>query len=115
MSTEIRFSYNPFENDFIECDTSHTLALYNKGKQKQFDEYIRGIIHNGVLYLRTYYPFTVDNYEPQPNLKEKSRELLEYYLEAILKLIKNKYGIVPNEIKYNVVNDLLSGIGLANI
>lgn len=112
---EKRFSYNPFTEEFIESSSSHSIAIYNKGKQKQFDEYIRGIIHDDILYLRTYYPFTIDNYEPQPDLNQKSRELLEYYLDNILNTVKKELGIVPKEIKYNVVNDLLQGIGLANI
>ena len=59
--TEIRFSYNPFTKNYIESGCSHAVALYNKGKQKQFDEYIRGIILDDVLYLRTYYPFDLSS------------------------------------------------------
>lgn len=113
--TEIRFSYNPFIKDFIESDTSHTVAIYNKGKQKQFDEYIRGIILDGVLYLRLYFPFPLGDEIGIVDLKQKSRELLDYYTDSILDLIKKELDFIPKEIKYNVENDLLSGLGLANV
>lgn len=108
--TEIRFSYNPFTKNYIESGCSHAVALYNKGKQKQFDEYIRGIILDDVLYLRTYYPFDLSSLS-LVELHQKSRQLLDQYLPEILKVI----SIEPKEIKFNVENDLLKGIGLANI
>ena len=54
---EIRFSYNPFTKEYIESDSSHSITIHNKGKTKQFDDYIRGIIVDNKLYLRLYYPF----------------------------------------------------------
>lgn len=111
--SEIRFSYNPFTKDYIKSDCSHSIAIYNKGKQKQFDEYIRGIILNNVLYLRTYYPFNNLSELSLIQLRQKSRELLEHYQEDILKKIRATCYITS--IKYNVDNDLLKGIGLANI
>lgn len=113
--SEIRFSYNPFTKDFIESSTSHSIAIANKGKQKQFDEYIRGIILDGVLYLRLYYPFNdLDNLS-LVELKQKSRELLEQYYIDILVALWVKKEFRPKEIKFNVDNDLLTGVGLANI
>ena len=108
--SELRFSYNPFTNDYIESDSSHAIAIYNKGKQKQFDEYIRGIILNDVLYLRTYYPFDNLSELTLVELHQKSRELLEDSLDEVLA----KCGEV-NEVVFNAENDLLEGIGLANI
>lgn len=113
--TEKRFSYNPFTKDFIESDYSHAIAIANKGKQKLFDEYIRGIILDGVLYLRLYYPFIDLSDLSLIDLKQRSRELLEYNKNSILSIIKKEYNFVPNEIKFNVENDLLKGVGLANI
>lgn len=108
--SEKRFSYNPFTKDFIEGGESHAVAIYNKGKQKQFDEYIRGIVHNKILYLRTYYPFT-DFPSDSVELNRKSAELLESYEGEILKLLSDDI----RAIFYNAENDLLAGKGLANV
>lgn len=111
--SEIRFSYNPFTKNYIESDSSHSIAIYNKGKQKQFDEYIRGIVLDDVLYLRTYYPFDNLSDLSLTELKQKSRKLLEQYKkEIITEVIPHIY---IKEIIFNVENDLLKGIGLANI
>ena len=110
--TEIRFSYNPFTKDFIESNTSHSIAIYNKGKQKQFDEYIRGIVFNDTLYLRLYYPFDDLSELSLVELKQKSRALLEQYKKEVLNKLGNTLIV---GIQFNVENDLLKGIGLANI
>jgi len=113
--TEIRFSYNPFTEEFIESNVSHSIAIYNQGKQKQFDEFIRGIILNGVLYLRLYYPFDNLSDLSLTELKQSSRELLELNQLRLVSIIYSKYQLEITEIKFNVENDLLKGIGLANI
>ena len=113
--TEIRFSYNPFTKDFIESSCSHSVAIYNKGKQKQFDEYIRGIILDDVLYLRLYYPFPDLSELSLVELKQKSYELLLMNKHLIIDLIKDKYDIEIETFNFNVENDLLQGVGLANI
>jgi len=109
--SEIRFSYNPFTKDYIESGVSHSIAIYNKGKQKQFDEYIRGIILDDTLYLRLYYPFEDITEQTITEVKQKSYALLGDFLPQIL----TKLELSFKEIHYNVENDLLEGIGLANI
>ena len=111
--SEIRFSYNPFTKDYIESDSSHAVAIANKGKTKEYDEYIRGIILDGVLYLRLYYPFDDLSELSLVELKQKSRALLEFHRVDVLKQLDKDINI--KEIKYNVENDLLEGLGLANI
>lgn len=113
--TEIRFSYNPFTKDFIESDCSHSTAIANKGKQKEFDEYIRGIIVNNNLYLRLYYPFDDLSELSLVELKQKSYQLLLMNKHLIIDLIKEKYDIEIETFNFNVENDLLQGVGLANI
>jgi len=113
--SEIRFSYEPFKKDFIKCSTTHSLALYNKGKQKEFDQYIRGIIVGTKLYLRTYYPFKDIDALKLYQLHQKSRTILEQFKGDILEAVKKEYGIKVSVIKYNAENDLLTGVGLANI
>jgi hypothetical protein len=112
---EKRFCYNPFNNEFILCNSAHNITLYNKGKQKQFNEYIRGIIHNNILYLRLYYPFNdIDNLN-NAKINQASYKLLKDNEGSILKAIEKNYNIKINEIKYNVLNDLLKGLKLCNI
>ena len=113
--TEIRFSYNPFTKDFIESTVCHAIAIANKGKTKSFDEYIRGIIIDDVLYLRTYFPFPISHGISVIELRQKSRELLESFRAEILGVLSYQYKYVTTDIVYNAENDLLEGIGLANI
>lgn len=113
--TEKRFSYNPFTEHFVKCTDSHAIALHNLGQTSEYDEYIRGIILDGVLYLRTYYPFK-DLYElTLTELHRRSKQLLEDNKNIITLLILKEYNIKIKEIKYNAENDLLKGIGLVNI
>ena len=113
--SEIRFNYEPFKKEFIKCSTTHSLALYNKGKQKEFDQYIRGIIIDEKLYIRTYYPFDDINDLNGVELRQRSRELLESFRGDLLGAVAYEYGFTPIEVIYNAENDLLTGLGLANI
>jgi hypothetical protein len=110
--TEERFAYNPFDKNFVECGYSHTSTLNGKG---DFWEYIRGIIVGNKIYLRLYYPFEDLNDLTETRLYQKSRTLLEQYRDKIIKEVKKHYGVELNDIEFNVENDLLKGIGLANI
>ena len=113
--TEIRFSYNPFTKDYIESGVDHATAIANKGKTKEFDEYIRGILVGDVVYLRLYYPFPDLSELSLVDLKQKSYELLLMNKHTIIDLVKSKFDIDVENIQFNVENDLLQGIGLANI
>lgn len=113
--TEIRFSYNPFTKDYIESGVDHATAIANKGKTKEFDEYIRGILVGDVVYLRLYYPFNDLSELSLVDLKQKSYALLLMNKHTIIDLVKAKFDIDVDNIQFNVENDLLKGIGLANI
>jgi len=113
--TEIRFSYEPFKKEFIGDGSSHTTAIYNKGKQKDFDQYIRGIIIGKKLYLRLYYPFDDIEKLKLYQLKQRSRTILEQFKGDVLKVLEKELDFKPSVIQFNVDNDLLKGIGLANI
>ena len=112
--TESRYNYNPFTKDFHYCSDSHSISLYNKGKQKIFDEYIRLIIVKNTLYIRLYYPFNDLQSLSMTDLKQKSYELIRQYEKDILKNLKN-INIIPDKIINNADNDLLKGIELVNI
>jgi hypothetical protein len=112
--TEKRYNYNPFTKDFHYCDQSHSVSLYNKGKQKAFDEYIRVIVYEKKLYIRLYYPFPDITDLSMVELKQRGYALIKEYEKALLQELK-KVDITINEIKYNVDNDLLEGVGIVNI
>jgi hypothetical protein len=113
--SEYRISYNPFTKDYISGGTSHSIQLYNRGRQSSFDEYIRGIILDDVLYLRVFYPYNNIDELTRDRLYQASYELLKHNTNNILEVIKNKDNITVTNIKYNVDNDLLRGLKLINI
>jgi len=112
---EYRISYNPYTKDYISGNQPHSVQLYNKGRQESFDEYIRGIILVDVLYLRVYYPFKDLRDKEYPDILKASYTLLKNNVNKILEVIKDKENITIKSIKYNVDNDLLRGLKLANI
>ena len=112
---EYRILYNPYTRDYISGNQSHSIQLYNKGKQSQFDDYIRGIILDNVLYLRVYYPFKDLQDRELQFILLASKKLLQENIKGILQAIKNKENIIINKIEYNATNDLLSGLKLCNI
>lgn len=117
METEKRFSYNPFNNDFLidNNNLSHAETIYKAGKQKAFSEYIRGIIFENRLFLRLYYPYNDIESLTYNELKQKSYLLLKDNEKTILKHIEKTFQVSIKEIVYNADNDLLSGQKLANI
>lgn len=100
---EKRFSYEPFKNQFLECGVSHT----GKTPVKTYDQYIRGILSNGTLYLRVYYPFDNLSELTYDNLMRKSHLLLNQYKADVLKEVKKHYGLTPDNVILNVTNDNL--------
>ena len=106
---EIRFFYNPFNGYFIDCDVCHAITFKNKGLKDSYDSYIRGIIKDRVLYLRTYYPFDGIEQLSLVELNQKSRELLEQYTEKVKEVVAENYSLKELEIVYNATNDLLKG------
>jgi len=112
---ELRINYNPFNNDYTSGYNEHSIQLYNKGKQKKFDEYIRGIIKGNVLYLRVFYPFDDIDTLTSDKLYQSSYTLLKEYETNILKVINENENININEVKYNVTNDLLKDLNFINI
>ena len=113
--SEYRICYNPFSKDYISGNNSHTNQIYNKGKQKLFNEYIRGIVLNNTLYLRVYYPHNDINILDITALTQASYELLYYYKDAIINIIRKSDKINIQAVKYNFTNDLLRGLKLVNI
>lgn len=111
---EKRFSYNPISKKFLDSGFCHSTALYNIGQQKNFDQYIRGIIKEGKLYLRLYYPLKDIDQKTIEQIEQKSFSLLYDQLKTIKVLIKKEYKIVVKEVVFNAKNDLLKGI-LTNI
>ncbi len=116
MQAEKRFNYEPFKKVFIDCKgSSHAIALHNKKEQKNFDNYIRGIIDNNILYLRLYYPFEDIQELSLAQLKRKSTALLSEFKAVIKSKVSDHYGIKINKIVLNVDNVYLKELKLANI
>jgi hypothetical protein len=113
--SEYRVSYNPYTKEYLSGYTSHSIQLYNRGRQSSFDDYIRGIILDDVLYLRIYYPFEDLDTLTSDKIYSASLTLLKANIKAILEVIKNKDNITITSINYNVDNDLLRGLKLVNI
>lgn len=108
---ETKFCYNPKTKHFLDCQTCHSTALHNHGKQSQFDSYIRGIIKGNTLYLRTFYPLKDIDSKTTQEINEKSFDLLFDNKESMLTNIKKFYcgSVNIKKIEYNVTNDLLQG------
>jgi hypothetical protein len=113
--SEYRISYNPYTKDYISGCQSHSIQLYNQGKQAYFDDYIRGIILDNVLYLRVFYPFKDIDTLTSDKLFSASLKLLKANQKTIRHKIKQDYNIPINKIVYNATNDLLSGLKLTCI
>jgi hypothetical protein len=113
--SEYRVSYNPYTKDYISGQQGHVEQIYNRGRQKVFDDYIRGIILDDVLYLRIYYPFEDIQDKAYKDILSASAALLKDNEKNIIKAIKKQDNITIRQIKYNVTNDLLTGLNLANI
>jgi len=112
---EYRIAYNPDTKDYISGYNSHSIQLYNKGKEKIFDEYIRGIIINNTLYLRLYYPFNNIDTLTRDKIYQASYELLKDNIFTLIKEIETREGFYIIDVVYNVDNDILKGMNLANI
>jgi len=112
---EYRISYNPYTKDYISGQSPHSIAIYNHHKQAKFEEYIRGIILDDVLYLRIYYPFPDLQEKTYSHILKASEALLKEYKLRLIRLIKTKDSINIREVRYNVTNDLLSGLKLSCI
>jgi hypothetical protein len=101
---DLKFSYNPFNEDFIKSGYIHSLDL----RGKCFREYIRGVIKGNKLYLRAYYPYNPDDISgfTLNELYSKSRKILELYIRDLSGLIKWEYKIIIKDIIYNADKDL---------
>jgi len=101
---DLKFSYNPFNKEFIPCNSLHSLAL----RDKCFKDYIRGVIIGRALYLRAYYPFNHSDISgfTLNELYAKSSKILKLYIKELLRVIKKQYNIIPNKIIYNADKDL---------
>ena len=113
-NVEKRFCYNPFTKQYFSGYNSHTEQIYNAKESKNFDFFIRGIIFDDCLYLRVYFPLKnfPDNVEL---LNKKSLKFLRYYYREVRQVLKEKENLTPKDTFYNVTNDILQGLNLANI
>ena len=109
---EIKFSYHPIKRILLVSSDfeSHSDTIHKKGRRLSFDQFIRGIIKDNVLYLRVYYPFNDIDEKSGDDIREKSFDLLFNARKAILKDIKAQGLKIPRKLAYNVNNDDLKGV-----
>jgi hypothetical protein len=107
----MRLFYNIDTDKIYIFDQSHVQFYHNnKGKLGIiFDASIRGIIREGILYLRVFYPYNDIDTLDYNTLLFKSESLLRLYRDKIL-LALNKEGIKILDVKYNLTNDNLKDI-----
>ena len=105
-----KFCYHYFTDKFIPCGESHSLTLYQQGKQREFDSYIRGIIQDSILYIRIFYPFPDGESKSISDIRRSSDILVHDKISNILKCIKSEYNVIPSGIRYNVTNEMLRDI-----
>lgn len=108
---ETRFFYHPVTKEFLNCgESDHALYFHNKGyKAKRFDNYIRGIVSNKVLYLRIFYPLDDISERTLQEVKDYSFDILFKERNPILKVLKIA-GVKAKKVCYNVSNDDLKGV-----
>lgn len=106
----LRFAYNSKNKSFLDCGVCHSTALHNKGLQKSFDLFIRGIIKDNTLYLRTFYPLKDIDEKTFEQINTTSFDLLFDAKKEVLAQIKKVYNVRIKKIEYNVTNDLLTGV-----
>lgn len=102
-----RFFYNPENGKLLIFNTSHVEKFHNsKGELcLAFDDYIRGIISEGKIYLRVYYPYNDIGDLSFDDLMKKSFALLSLYKDDILTKL-NKQGF-KGELIFNCTNESL--------
>jgi len=111
-----KFCYNPYSKTFFDCGyNDHAITLYKAGEQKAFDQYIRGIILENVVYLRLYWPFSMDEGMTIDKLNKLSHDLLQAEKTAILQAVKENLNIVPGRIVYNADNEVFQALGIRYI
>lgn len=111
----IRVSYNPNTKIFISGGLSHADDIRQADSVLSFDDYIRGIIIDNILYLRTYYPYQNINEKTCNEIKAISFDLLYDIKDIIQAKIFAVLNIKTASIIYNADNDLFKGLKLANI
>jgi hypothetical protein len=101
---ENRIFYNPENGTLHIFDFSHVIFYHaNKEKLGKFDDCIRGIINDNILYLRVFYPFDNIDELSYSELIEKSGKLLALYQDEIVKELKSQ-GHNIGKIVLNITN-----------
>lgn len=113
---ELKFSFHPVKKILLvsSLGEAHSDTIAKRGKKLPFDTWIRGIIIDNKLYLRTFYPLQDIEEKSLEEVKEASFNRLFDAQKSLLKALKSQGIAKPSKIAYNVNNDDLKGI-LVNI
>ena len=103
-----RFFYNP-DNGKLDLFNNSHVEYYHNNKEKfslPFDNYIRGVIKEDILFLRVYYPYEDIDTLSFEALIDKSNALLGLYQKAIVKALKLQ-GVKINHVSFSCTNEEL--------
>jgi hypothetical protein len=107
--TRLFFDYD--KNKLYLFENSHVEHYHNNKKKfdHPFDYYIRGVINEGVLYLRLFYPLQDIDDKTFDEIKAYSSENLTYWQNDIVKHLKRDGQKIKKTI-FNVTNESLKSI-----
>lgn len=109
MDNIIRLTYNPYNKKLLICSGSHAEAL----QKVNFNEYIRFVIIDNILYVRAFYPFVNDGYIETQKILKASSELLSLYKKEYIKVLKDA-GYIFDDIIINADADLKKQLDILN-
>lgn len=100
-----RFFYDIDKEKLYNCfNASHVNYYHNAKLGKSFDDYIRLILANEVLYIRVFYPYSDNANLSYNQLIKKSGQLINLFKKDIIKTL-NENGFYFARIKINVTNE----------
>jgi len=100
-----RFFYDIDNGKLYNCfNASHVEYYHNKKLSKSFDDYIRLIIANDVLFIRVFYPYKDIQELTYNQLIKKSGQLIALFKKDIVKTLKRQ-NFYFKQVKINVTNE----------
>ena len=108
---EIKFSYHPGKKVLLLSDLgeNHADTIHKRGKGLPFDEFIRGIITEKTVFLRSFYPWHDINERSADYINKQSFDLLFDNKKAVFQALKKAGVKFPRKVAYNTINADLRG------
>lgn len=108
---EKRIFYNTENGKAFIFSGPHVEFFHNHKAdfQGNFDEYLRAIYSENILYIRVYYPYNDIGELSYNDLMSKSRALIDIYKADLIKALV-KQGLTIDKAVLNVTNGDLKGL-----